>query len=631
MFRRDFSYSLLCALVAIGVSHIVAAERPNFILIFTDDQGYNDLGCFGSPNIETPNIDRMAREGMRFTSFYSGASVCTPSRAALLTGCYPERVGNLPVLFPHSDRGLHHDETTLAEMLKDVGYATCCVGKWHLGHHSQFLPTEHGFDQYFGVPYSNDMGVDATMTLSPNIIFREGKTEADFRSTSEKLPPLLRDKEVIEWPADQTQLTQRYTREVIEFIRTNRSQPFFVYLPHTMPHIPLYASDEFRGRSEAGLYGDTLQEIDWSVGQILQTLEDLGIDQNTMIIYTSDNGPWDLKGNDTDKVKGNMNRRIGGSADPLRGFKFSHWEGGMRVPCVMHWPGKIPAGQSCDEVTASIDLLPTLAALSGAQLPERKIDGLSIVPLLSGDAQAGSPHEAYFYRTVGVRIGKWKFINGELFDLEADISEAHNLAKEFPEVAERLRDRLAQHVEQMSQEGRPPAYHERPPYPFASNPQWTVLKGRWTEAADNLLKQHSDWTTAQLQSRELPSNLRWVEVEAKRHGSDGGYALGIENSDDQILLRVHANGGCTLRRRSTKVQSQPADFQLGKWHKLRIEVNGNLVFASVDGEQIGTIDIESPFSARQLSLRTFSSAADFRKLEVHGENGQTLLRDFGEK
>lgn len=440
-----------------------AADRPNVIIIFTDDQGYNDLGCFGSPDIRTPNIDRMAAEGMRLTSFYSGASVCTPSRMALLTGCYPGRVGNLDVLFPNSKVGISAEELTTAEMLKQHGYATACFGKWHLGHHPQFLPTEHGFDEYFGIPYSNDMGVDPTMPLAKDITFREGRTSDDFLANVGKSPPLMRNTEVIEWPADQSQLTRRYTEEATRFITEHASEPFFVYLPHTMPHVPLYVSENFLGRSNAGLYGDAVEEIDWSVGEILKTLQNLKLDNRTLIIYTTDNGPWDFKEDDKERVKGNTNPKVGGSAVPLRGAKFSNWEGGFRVPCVVRWPGRIPAGTTCDEITASIDLLPTIAELSGSVVPtERLIDGKSIVPLLEGKNGATTPHETLFYRNRAVRSGRWKFTAGQLFDLEADISESTNLAEKHPDVAERLKHLLEDHNADMKTNGRPPGRIEPP-------------------------------------------------------------------------------------------------------------------------------------------------------------------------
>ena len=445
-----------CLLVGPLIRLAMANEsrKPNVIIIFTDDQGYQDLGCFGSPNIKTPNIDRMAKKGMRFTNFYSAASVCTPSRAALLTGCYPGRVGNLGVLFPNRTKGLNPEETTIARMLKSKGYATACIGKWHLGHLEEFLPTSHGFDSFFGIPYSNDMGIDKNMALAEDVVWRNGINEDKFRKGKGGGAPLMRGAEVIECPANQSTLTKRYTEEAVKFIEDNKDTPFFLYLPHTMPHIPIYVSPEFEGRSDAGLYGDCIEEIDWSVGQILDTLRRQGIDKDTFIVYSSDNGPWDL-GNATDKVKGNKNHKVGGSAFPLRGYKFSKWEGGMRVPTVMWWPGRIPAGMECREVAGTIDLLPTIAALSEAELPEKKIDGKSIVPLLEGGEDARTPHEAYFYNTSGVRSGKWKLVNGNLFDLFKDIAESDNVAKENPEVAARLKALLDEHRAELKENSRP--------------------------------------------------------------------------------------------------------------------------------------------------------------------------------
>jgi len=463
MNRRDFLKTAAiggAALAASTCTHALAAEtkrKPNVIIIFIDDQGYQDLGCFGSPNIKTPNIDRMARDGMRFTDFYSAASVCTPSRAALLTGCYPERVGNLGVLFPRNNTGLNPEETTIAKMLKGIGYATACVGKWHLGHLKEFLPTSHGFDSYYGIPYSNDMTIAANMKLSKDIVLREGQTLETLKKPKKNLVPLMRNEEVIEYPADQNTLTKRYTEEAIGFIKASKrgGKSFFLYMPHTMPHIPLYASPAFEGRSDAGLYGDCIEEIDWSVGEIIKTLKAEGIDKNTFIVYTSDNGPWNLKGNATCKVKGNMNRRIGGSALPLKGYKFQKWEGGMREPTVMWWPGRIPAGKECNELAATIDMLPTIAALSGARLPDKKIDGKDITPLIEARPGATTPHEAYFYRTKGVRSGNWKFIDNKLYDLSKDISESKNLAAENPQVAARLKKLLEAHKAEMSKERRP--------------------------------------------------------------------------------------------------------------------------------------------------------------------------------
>ena len=403
---------------------------PNFIIVFTDDQGYNDLGCFGSPDIRTPCIDRMAEEGMKFTDFYCAAPVCTPSRAALMTGCYAQRVslaGPQIVLHPGSTTGLHPDEITIATLLKQRKYATACIGKWHLGHLQPFLPTRHGFDYYYGIPYSNDM-----------------------------VPtPLMRNEEVIEQPAVQETLTERYTEEAIRFIQVNKDRPFFLYLPHTMPHTPLHVSDRFSGRSAAGLYGDAVECIDWSTGEILKTLRTLGLDENTLLVYASDNGPWLAQG------------EHGGRATPLRAGKGTTYEGGQRVPCVMRWPGRIPAGSSCSEVTATMDMLPTIAALAEIEPPtDRIIDGHDIWPLMSGTTGTTSPYTAFFYyffdNLQAVRSGKWKLVLERiramefpfrmneleepfrrvpeaLYNLEDDIGEQRNVIEEHPEVADRLR------------------------------------------------------------------------------------------------------------------------------------------------------------------------------------------------
>jgi len=429
---------IMCALCVLVGSPVEGKEtQPNFVIIFTDDQGYQDIGCFGSPLIKTPHLDKMAAEGMKFTDFYSANSVCSPSRAALLTGCYPTRVSIPGVLFPRHTVGLHPDEVTIADMLRKKGYSTACIGKWHLGHKPMFLPTRQGFDSYYGIPYSNDMTIDPEMQLADDIVLREGMTIERIRKEKPKKNwvPLLRNEQVIEYPVDQSTLTKRYTKQAVKFITANKGQPFFLYLPHTMPHIPLFASEQFKGKSERGLYGDTIEEIDWSTGQILKTLKSLGLDENTLVIYTSDNGPWKLS-----------NGR-GGHADPLRGYKFQTYEGGMRVPCIMRWPGKIPAGTECSEIAATIDLLPTLAALANTEPPtDREIDGKNIWPLMSGEPDVESPHDAYyFYRGTtlqAVRSGKWKLRREkkqiELFDLHADIGESKNLAEKQPEIVEQL-------------------------------------------------------------------------------------------------------------------------------------------------------------------------------------------------
>jgi arylsulfatase A-like enzyme len=389
-----------------------SADKPNFVIIFTDDQGYADVGCYGAEGFETPNLDRMAAEGTKFTSFYSAAPVCTPSRAALLTGCYPMRVSMPRVLFPRDNIGLNPDEITIADVLKSRGYATCCIGKWHLGHLPAFLPTRHGFDHYFGIPYSNDMDP---------VVLVEGE-----QTTERKV--------------DQSQLTRRYTEKAVYFIKQNKDGPFFLYLPHTMPHIPLYVSDAFKGKSKQGLYGDVIMEIDWSVGEILRTLKELGIDERTLVVFTSDNGPWLSKGDH------------GGSAKPLRDGKFATYEGGMREPCIMRWPGRIPAGYVCSEIATTMDFLPTFTKLAGAEVPtDRIIDGKDIWALMT-DPKAKTPYEAFFYyfetRLGGVRWGKWKLIlehkrhnrtiPAGLYNLEADIAEQHDVSAEHPDVVARL-------------------------------------------------------------------------------------------------------------------------------------------------------------------------------------------------
>jgi len=426
---------------------------PNIIIIFTDDQGYGDLGCFGSETIKTPHIDRLAESGMKFTDFLVAASVCTPSRAALLTGCYPNRISLPGVLFPDGawgsrpNIGLNPDEETLAELLKQKGYTTAMAGKWHLGHMQMFLPLQHGFDHYFGIPYSNDMN--------------RGNL------------PLMKDNEVLEIEPDQALLTKRYTEFCIEFINKQAGEsPFFLYLAHTMPHIPIYASEQFEGKSEGGLYGDVIEEIDWSVGQIIRALDEKDVLDKTLVIFTSDNGPWLSFGNH------------GGNAGRLRGGKFDVFEGGFRVPCVMSWPGTIPEGKICDEMVTSMDLLPTICHITGAALPEKMIDGLEISLLLEGKEMPVLKDRYFFYYSnkelKAVRQGKWKYIkqlkygvvtdpgndgvNGTtenleqteaLYFLDEDISESNNLIDKYPEVAEGLRKIMVEFDQSLTLNARP--------------------------------------------------------------------------------------------------------------------------------------------------------------------------------
>ncbi len=403
-------------------------KPPNVIIIFADDLGYGDLACYGHPTIATPNLDRMAREGLRFTQFYVGECVCTPSRAALLTGRLPIRSGMCSdtrrVLFSDSTGGLPDGEITIAEALKTKGYATACVGKWHLGHLPRFLPMRHGFDSYYGIPYSNDM--------KPTV--------------------LLRNAQAIEDPVDQTTLTERYTTEALSFIRQHRGGPFFLYLAHNFPHVPLHASKAFRDKSRRGLYGDVVEELDASLGQILNALRELKIDEQTLVFFTSDNGPWLTQG------------AAGGSAGLLREGKGSTWEGGMREPAIAWWPSKIPAGRVTAEVASTLDLFATIHHLADIPLPsDRTLDSYDLSDLLSGIGS--SPRQAFFYyrgtQLMAARMGSWKAhfktqpgYGGPptahdrplLYDLDRDPSEKYDVAEAHPEVISAIRQLTSEHT-----------------------------------------------------------------------------------------------------------------------------------------------------------------------------------------
>jgi arylsulfatase A-like enzyme len=435
----------LGALAAFATTGATRSQRPsprppNFVVIFADDLGYADVGSFGATGYATPNLDRMAREGARLTDFYVAQAVCSASRAALLTGCYSNRVGIQGALDHRADYGISDSELTIAQILKPRGYATAIYGKWHLGHHPQFLPTRHGFDEYFGLPYSNDMWPNhptAAKGYYPDL-------------------PLIENEKVVQLMPDQSRLTTWYTEHAVNFIEKNKDRPFFLYMPHTMPHVPLFVSDKFKGKSKQGTYGDVIEEIDWSVGQVLDTLKRLDLDEQTLVIFTSDNGPWLSYGNHA------------GSARPLREGKGTSFEGGVREPFVARWPGRIPAGSINREPAMTIDLLPTIARLAGAEVPtDRIVDGLDVWPLLSEGREARSPHDAlYFYwgkELHAVRSGKWKLhlphpyqhlevaggdgkpgryakqqIGLSLFDLEKDVGETKNVAGKNPDVVKRL-------------------------------------------------------------------------------------------------------------------------------------------------------------------------------------------------
>jgi len=424
-----------------------AAQKPNFIVIFADDLGYGDLECYGHPTIKTPNIDRMAAEGQRWTSFYVADNVCTPSRAALLTGRYPVRSGMCSdtrrVLFPDSDGGLPQSEKTIARVLKEKGYQTSAIGKWHLGHLPQYLPINHGFDSYYGIPYSNDM--DRISTIGAREALMNPKIEY-FQV------PLMRNKEVIERPADQTTIVKRYTQEAVNYIKSNKNKPFFLYLAHSLPHVPLFASRDFRGKSERGLYGDVIEEIDWSVGQILNTLKQEGLAKNTYVVFTSDNGPWVIYDEN------------GGSTGPLFGAKGNSYEGGTRVPAIFWAPGRVkPAVVS--QLGSTLDLLPTLSQWAGATLPtDRVYDGFDLTPVLYGKGE--SPRkEMFFYhgtRLFAARKGPFKLYYYKnnpagypekmekletltLFNLQHDPSERFDLAAIHPEVIKEIEALVARH------------------------------------------------------------------------------------------------------------------------------------------------------------------------------------------
>jgi arylsulfatase A-like enzyme len=416
-----------------------------------DDMGYADIGPFGAEGYETPHLNRMADEGRVFTDFYVTQAVCSASRAGLITGCYNVRVGIRGALGPKATIGINENEVTIAEICKQKNYATACYGKWHLGHHKKFLPMQHGFDDYFGLPYSNDM-----WPYHPNV------RHIPMEKRLKRWPhlPLIDGNDIVDAevsPRDQEQLTTQYTERAVSFIEDHKDEPFLVYLPHSMVHVPLYVSDKFRGKSKRGLFGDVMMEVDWSVGQIMETLRKNNLDDNTLVIFTSDNGPWLSYGDHC------------GSAGPLREGKGTMFEGGCRESCVMWWPGKIPAGSRCSEPTMTIDILPTIAGLIDADLPDHTIDGKNIWPLISGEENATSPQEAYYFyygnQLQTIRSGKWKLhfphqyrtmagrpggtggiptkysqakIGKELFDLQSDIGETTDVADQHPDVVARL-------------------------------------------------------------------------------------------------------------------------------------------------------------------------------------------------
>lgn len=441
---------ILIPILAILTTLCANAAKPNFIIIFTDDQGYQDLGCFGSPKIKTPNIDRMAKEGRKFTSFMVASPVCTPSRAALLTGSYPKRVGmHKHVLFPASDYGLNPEEYTLADHFRSLGYATAAIGKWHLGHHPETLPRANGFDYYLGIPYSNDM----------NHPDNKGKVKAGIDESwlnqdeyvKKWNTPLIENEEIIELPVNQRTITRRYTDKAIEFVTANKDKPFFLYLPHSMPHIPLFVPVDAYDPDPKNAYKAVIEHIDAEVGRLVETVRELGLAESTYVIFTSDNGPW------------LQFKNHGGSALPLRDGKGTTFEGGQRVPCVMWAPGHIPAGTTSDALISTIDLLPSLATLADSKLPAgNRIDGLDLSATITGEPEA--KREEFLYYSAGgpidgIRQGDWKLLlrkkNPILFNLAEDISETKNLAATNPEKVSALTARMKELDAEITENARP--------------------------------------------------------------------------------------------------------------------------------------------------------------------------------
>ncbi len=439
-------------------------DKPNLIVIFTDDQGYSDLGCFGSKTIKTPNIDQMAAEGRKYTSFYVPCSVCSPSRAALLTGCYPKRVGmHRSVLFPKSNYGLNSNEHTIADYMKARGYATACIGKWHLGHHPETLPTANGFDSYYGIPYSNDMNHPDNQDkpkVPSDDLWRDQHTATTLWKT-----PLMQNEKIIELPVDQRTITRRYTDQAIEFVTVNKDKPFFLYLPHSMPHIPLYVPDDVYDPDPQNAYKCVIEHLDAEVGRLMQTVRDLGLSEKTYVVYTTDNGPW------------LQFKNHGGSADPLRSGKATTFEGGQRVPCIMWAPGRIPAGTSTNAFTSTLDLLPTFAKLTHTTLSDHKIDGVDISKTFTSDE---TPREQLIYYSArgvleGIRQGDWKYLKvtpGKkqkrtnqkpskheakeyLFNLSDDIGEQTNLFEAKPEIVAKLKAAMFDKDREITDNARP--------------------------------------------------------------------------------------------------------------------------------------------------------------------------------
>ena len=547
-------------LLLVMLAPLLAADapKPNVVVIFIDDLGYADIGPFGATKQRTPHLDRMAREGMKLTSFYA-APVCSVSRAQLLTGCYGARISVPGVYFPGQANGLNPAEFTIAERLKERGYATMCIGKWHVGDQPEFLPTRQGFDRYFGIPYSNDM-------------------QKKSSQTGERVVPLLRDDQVAELLTDEQQrrIVERCTDEAVGFIRANREKPFLLYLPHTAVHTPIYPGAAFAGKSANGRFGDWVEEVDWSVGRVLDTLRELKLAERTLVVFTSDNGPWLVKGPD------------GGSAGPLRGGKGSTWEGGVRVPTVAWWPGKIAPGSVCDAVAGTIDLLPTAIALAGGTVPAQPvIDGRDLSPLLFGKTKESQREAHYYfagYNLQAVRQGQWKLAiapqpqsmgqatnpdaNGKaprLYNLATEIGEQTNLAEKHPEVVAKLQalaDKMTAEIGGKEPAARRPAGVVDNPktlYPTEDAPRPNAAKKAAKAAApakpaslDNLKPGDSLDAAHAPQVSGKPFTVTFT-VETKQRdaillahgGLAAGYALHLRDGRAAFVVRTGADAAFT--------------------------------------------------------------------------------------
>jgi arylsulfatase A-like enzyme len=580
--------TLIMAAVAGLPGDAAAAERkPNFVVIFIDDLGYADIGPFGAMKQKTPHLDRMSTEGMKLTGFYA-APVCSVSRAQLMTGCYGARVSVPGVYFPAGPQGLNPKELTLAERLKDLGYATQCVGKWHLGDQPEFLPTKQGFDHYFGIPYSNDMQRKST-------------------ETGERVMPLLRDDKVTErlTDAQQSRIVERYTAEAVGFIRTNKDRPFFLYLPHSAVHTPIHPGEKFRGKSGNGRFGDWVEEMDWSVGQVLDTLREQKLHENTLVIFTSDNGPWLIKGAD------------GGSAKPLRGGKGSTWEGGVRVPTIAWWPGKVAPKSVSHLVAGTIDLLPTLVSLAGGSVgAEPVIDGRDLSPVLLGKSKEPAREAHYYfsgYALQAVRQGPWKLAiapqsdpfdkstveasktNPRLYNLDADIGETTNVSDQHPDLVKKLQALAAKINDEIggqSPKARRPAgvvSNPKPLYPIEEEPKRKEAKPAVLEK----LKPGDTVPSAAAPqiggkaftlSCTVDTELRDTIIVAQG-GSVAGYALYLKDGRVVFAVRTGAKDGLT------EVQSQPVKGPIAV--KATLAKDGTMTL-SIDGQASGAEKAPGP-------------------------------------